>query len=369
MTTPLKTTPLNTLHRELGAKMVPFAGFDMPVSYPEGIIKEHMATREAVTVFDVSHMGQLDIRGSDVAAQLECVLPSDIQSLACNRQRYSFLTNEAGGVIDDLMVTHLPDRFFMVINASRVDVDIPYLKNALPNLDIQQLTDRALFALQGPGAEAVLAKTCPQVKQMVFMDVIEADLHGKPCVISRSGYTGEDGFEISVPASIAEALVREWLGEGVKPAGLGARDSLRLEAGLCLYGHELDEQRSPVSAGLNWAMQKVRRSGGERAGGFPGAERILREIAEGADPVRVGLLPEGRAPLREGTVLEDMQGNTIGMITSGTFSPSLQKPAACGYIDRAFAVVGSHCQAQLRGKPVAITVVDPVMVPHNYKRG
>ncbi|HEY9037170.1 MAG TPA: glycine cleavage system aminomethyltransferase GcvT [Pseudomonadales bacterium] len=366
MTAPLKTTPLNALHRELGAKLVPFAGFEMPVSYPDGIIKEHMATREAVTVFDVSHMGQLEIRGDDVAARLEAVLPSDIQSLACGRQRYSFLTNDAGGVIDDLMVTRLPDRFFMVINASRIEVDVPYLWKALPDLDIRLLTDHTLLALQGPGAEAVLAKQCPQVTHMVFMDVIEAELHGEPCVISRSGYTGEDGFEISVPAAIAEALVREWLSQGVKPAGLGARDSLRLEAGLCLYGHELNEQRSPVSAGLNWAMQKVRRSGGERAGGFPGADRILREIAEGADPVRVGLLPEGRAPLREGTVLEDDAGKAIGIITSGTFSPTLQRPAACGYIDVAYQ--GASCIAQLRGKPVTIAITDPVLVPHRYKR-
>ncbi len=369
MTDTLKTTPLHALHRELGAKMVPFAGYDMPVSYPDGILKEHLATRAGVTVFDVSHMGQLDIRGKDIAARLETLLPSDIRSLACHRQRYSFLTNAAGGIIDDLMVTHLPDRFFMVINASRVGVDVPYLQQALPDLDIRLLGDRALLALQGPDAEAVLAVQCPPVAGMAFMDVIEADLLGAPCVISRSGYTGEDGFEVSVPAAMAEPLVRAWFAAGARPAGLGARDSLRLEAGLCLYGHELDEGRSPVAAGLAWAMQKVRRDGGARAGGFPGAERILQELLQGTPQVRVGLLPEGRAPLREGTVLEDGAGQPIGVITSGTFSPTLQRPAACGYIDAAHAVPGSQCRALLRGKPVAITVTNPVLVPHRYKRG
>lgn len=370
MTTALRTTPLNALHRELGAKMVPFAGFDMPVSYPDGIIREHLQTRSGAALFDVSHMGQVEIRGQGVAAALEALVPADIEGLACHRQRYGFFTNATGGVIDDLMVTHLPDRHFLVINASRVEADMAHLRAALPaHLDVRLLDDRALLALQGPQAEAVLAGDCPAVRAMVFMDVIEATIDGHDCVISRSGYTGEDGFEISVPADFAEVLVRRWLGRGVlKPAGLGARDSLRLEAGLCLYGHELNETLSPIEAGLAWAIQKVRRTGGARAGGFPGDARILAELGQGTARQRVGLLPEGRAPLREGTVLENDHGEAIGVITSGTFSPSLQRPLACGYIDRAYAASGTACRAMLRGKPVAITVADPVQVPHRYRR-
>lgn len=369
MNAPLHKTPLHALHSELGARLVPFAGHAMPVSYPDGIIREHLHTRTAASFFDVSHMGQVEVRGARAAEALEALMPIDVRGLVCGRQRYGFLTTADGGVIDDLMITRLADRFFLVVNASRVDADLAHLHQQLPaDVTLQPLADRALLALQGPDAEAVLAVDCPAVREMRFMDVIEARLDGQDCLIARSGYTGEDGFEIALPAAGAEALARRWLAAGVRPAGLGARDSLRLEAGLCLYGHELDEQTSPVAAGLAWAIPAVRRRGGARAGGFPGAERILTELVQGTLRRRVGLLPEGRAPLREGTVLEDAEGRPIGCITSGTFSPSLQRPLACGYIDTDWAEPGRQCQARLRGKPVSVTVGTPVQVAHRYRR-
>lgn len=370
MTTDLLKTPLHALHQAAGARLVPFAGYDMPVSYPDGIIKEHLYTRSAASLFDVSHMGQVEIRGDGVAEALERLIPVDIQSLPVGRQRYGFFTNAAGGIIDDLMVQRLADRFLLVLNASRVAVGLAHLRAHLPvHLDVVHRQDLALLAVQGPEAEAALLADAPALAGSVFMDVLETAVAGQSCLVSRSGYTGEDGFEISVAADAAEALVRRWLDAGrIRLAGLGARDSLRLEAGLCLYGHELDETVSPVEAGLGWAIQKVRRSGGARAGGFPGAERILAELEQGTALRRVGLLPEGRAPLREGTVLESPAGEAIGRITSGTFSPSLQKPIACGYLRADWAVPGTACRALLRGREVAVTVAEPVMIRPRYRR-
>jgi len=372
--TDLKKLVLADLHAELGGKMVPFAGYDMPVQYPAGVMTEHLHTRQAAGLFDVSHMGQVILRPtSDMAALVaafEAMMPVDVAGLAEGRQRYGLFTNEQGGILDDLMFANRGDHLFVVVNAACKEADVAHMQAHLGAVaEVQHLTDRALLALQGPGAEAALAAWVPGVTEMRFMDVREFDTGFGPLWISRSGYTGEDGFEISVPAAGALDLARSLLAsEGVAPIGLGARDSLRLEAGLCLYGHDIDTKTSPVEAGLTWAIQKSRRTGGARAGGFPGADRILHELAAGPERVRVGLRPEGRAPMREGTALFDPDGTPLGEVTSGGFGPSVQAPIAMGYVAASHAAPGTSLLGEVRGKRLPVTVVSLPFHPTTYKR-
>ncbi len=353
--------------------MVPFAGYEMPVQYAAGVMKEHLHTRSAAGLFDVSHMGQVILRPrGDMAALIagfEALMPVDVASLAEGRQRYGLFTNDDGGVLDDLMFANRGDHLFVVVNAGRKGHDIPYMARHLGAVaEVIAVTDRALLALQGPLAETCLARLVPDVGTMRFMDVRVVDSLFGALWISRSGYTGEDGFEISVPDGGAEGLAQALLAmEEVLPIGLGARDSLRLEAGLCLYGHDLDETTSPVEAGLTWAIQKVRRAGGAREGGFPGAERILRELATGPSRIRVGLRPEGRAPMREGTAL--FQGESpAGVITSGGFGPSVEAPVAMGYVPAALAGIGTTLEGEVRGKRLPVTVAAMPFHPTTYKR-
>ena len=373
--TDLKILPLDHLHRELGAKMVPFAGYDMPVQYAAGVMKEHLHTRSAAGLFDVSHMGQVILRGADyetVALALEALVPVNIAGLGENRQRYGFFTNEEGGILDDLMLANRGDHLFMVVNAACKDADIAHMRAGLPDsVSLEVIEDRALLALQGPAAEAALAKLNPAVAQMKFMDVATVTLCGAECWISRSGYTGEDGYEISVPAEAAEDLARTLLADDtVLPIGLGARDSLRLEGGLCLYGHDIDTGTSPVEAGLIWAIQKIRRTGGAREGGFPGADRILPEIDSGASRARVGLRPVGRAPMREGVALfaAPEGGEAVGTVTSGGFGPSVEGPVAMGYVPAEMSAPGTQLYGEVRGKRLPVQVVALPFVPANFKR-
>jgi len=373
--TDLNQTPLHAVHVSLGAKMVPFAGYEMPVQYPLGVMKEHLHTRAKAGLFDVSHMGQVIVRGpsyASVAQGLEALIPIDILGLGENRQRYGFFTNAHGGIEDDLMVANRGDHVFVVVNAACKASDIARMKAALePDLTVTEVTDRALIALQGPAAERVLSTLAPGAAQMNFMDVATLALDGAEAWVSRSGYTGEDGYEISVPASSAERVARMLLEHpDVEPIGLGARDSLRLEAGLCLYGHDIDEATTPVEAGLTWAIQKVRRAGGDRPGGFPGATRILDEIANGAPRKRVGLLPVGRAPMREGVSLFAGEDATdpIGVITSGGFGPTVGTPVAMGYVATGHNVPGTTLFGELRGKRQPLTVAKTPFTPANFKR-
>ncbi|HSF95078.1 MAG TPA: glycine cleavage system aminomethyltransferase GcvT [Thermohalobaculum sp.] len=370
-------TPLHALHLELGARMTPFAGYDMPLQYPPGILKEHLHTRAKAGLFDVSHMGQIILRPrsgdlADAAKALERLVPVDVLGLAAGRQRYALFTNAQGGIMDDLMITNRGDHLFLVVNAACKDADEAHLRLTLSDAcNIERLDGRALMALQGPEAGAVLAAMAPGSADMKFMDVRTLSLAGAECIVSRSGYSGEDGFEISVPDDAAEALARALLAhEAVEPIGLGARDSLRLEAGLCLYGSDLDTTTSPVEAALEWAMQKVRRYGGDRAGGFPGADRILDELANGAARRRVGLLPEGRAPVRGGTDLfaAENDANPVGTVTSGAFGPSLGAPMAMGYVPTALAATGTRLFAEVRGKKLPVTVAAMPFVKPGYKR-
>ena len=372
--TPLKRTPLYDLHVELGAKMVPFAGYDMPVQYPLGVLKEHLWTRERAGLFDVSHMGQATLEGPDhqtTAAALEALVPADIVNLKPGQQRYTQLLNDDGGTIDDLMVTRPLDsaddgRLLLVVNASRKDVDYTHMASRLPNgVTLHPINDRALLALQGPKAAEVLAKLAPETSRMGFMAARETKLGPFECHVSRSGYTGEDGFEISVPEDGAVAFARMLLeDDDVQAIGLGARDSLRLEAGLCLYGHELDETTSPVEAGLVWSIQKRRREGG----GFPGATRIQNELRDGPSRLRVGIKPEGRAPARDGTEIRLPGGEAIGTITSGGFGPTANGPIALGYVTAANAASGTTVELIVRGKPLPARIVDLPFVPHRYVR-
>ena len=371
-----KRTCLYDLHLELGAKMVPFAGYDMPVQYPSGVLKEHLHTRAHAGLFDVSHMGQLILRpkGSmeDLALALESLMPVSVLDLPEGRQRYGLLTSELSGILDDLMFANRGDHYYLVVNAGRKDHDFAYISAALSDVaEVISRPDRALLALQGPAAEAVLSGFVPGVTAMRFMDVRAFDsLYGE-LWISRSGYSGEDGFEISVPEAGAEAFARALLVfEAVAPIGLGARDSLRLEAGLCLYGHDLTEETTPVEAGLTWAIQKSRRAGGTREGGFPGAARILGELVDGPDRLRVGLAPEGRAPMREGVQLWDSPegGALIGEITSGGFGPSTGTPIAMGYVSRSCAEIGTELWGELRGKRLPLRVCTLPFYPTSYKR-
>ncbi|HSR73005.1 MAG TPA: glycine cleavage system aminomethyltransferase GcvT [Kiloniellales bacterium] len=369
-----KRTPLNALHRELGAKLVPFAGYEMPLQYPDGILAEHRWTREKAGLFDVSHMGQVRLTGgarASAAEALERLVPADLIGLASWRQRYTLFTNEDGGILDDLMVTRVGDELRLVVNAACKAADVAHLQAGLAgDAGVEELRERALIALQGPAAGEVLGRLAPQSADLVFMSAAELELEGAACLVTRSGYTGEDGFEISVPAERAEALARRLLAEPeVAPVGLGARDSLRLEAGLCLYGHDIDETTTPVEAGLAWALAKARRPGGARAGGYPGAETIARQLAEGPPRRRVGLRPEGRAPLREGTELKDERGRAVGRVTSGGFGPTVEGPIAMGYVESALAEPGTALGAELRGRPVALQVVALPFVAQRYHRG
>ncbi|MEQ8901603.1 MAG: glycine cleavage system aminomethyltransferase GcvT [Roseovarius sp.] len=371
----LEITPLNALHRELGAKMVPFAGYDMPVQYPMGVMKEHLHCRAKAGLFDVSHMGQLILRApggyAEVARAMEGLVPVDLMGLGVMRQRYGVFTNDTGGILDDLMLANRGDHMFVVVNAACKTDDIAHMRAGLSGVEVEEITDRALLALQGPAAEGVLEALVPGVAQMRFMDVGIFDSGFGDLWISRSGYTGEDGYEVSVPEDQAEPLARALLShEDVEPIGLGARDSLRLEAGLCLYGHDIDTTTSPVEASLNWAIQKVRRTGGDRAGGFPGAARILNELQTGAARARVGLRPEGRAPMREGTPLFAAAegGDPVGHVTSGAFGPTIEGPMSMGYVPTEMAKVETELFGEVRGKRLPVRVAKLPFTPANFKR-
>ena len=373
-TAPLLNTPLYDLHLRLGARMVPFAGYAMPIQYPAGLLKEHLHTRAAAGLFDVSHMGQVALRAADVteaARALEALAPADILGLKPGRQRYGLLTDARGGILDDLMVANLGDRLVLVVNAANKAADLAHLRAALPaSVSIEGLP-RALLALQGPGAEAALARLAPEVAAMRFMDARAVDILGAACLVTRSGYTGEDGFEISTPEDAAEPIAEALLAyPAVLPIGLGARDSLRLEAGLCLHGSDIDTTTSPVEAGLGWAISPARRRGGARPGGFPGAERILAEMEAGPARRRVGLLPEGRVPVRAGAALFAEGGETaIGHVTSGGFGPSLGAPVAMGYLPAGLAASGTRVFAEVRGQRLAAAVAPLPFVPAGFKRG
>jgi len=370
----LLETPLAGLHRELGARMVPFAGYAMPVQYPKGILTEHNWTRESAGLFDVSHMGQAYLVGPDhatTARALEALTPGEFQALAPGRIRYTLLTTPEGGIIDDLMVTRSADpnedgTLYLVVNAGRKAIDYAHIAANLPEgVTLEPADDLALVALQGPKAAEVMARHCPEAAGMGFMTAARFAVDGIDCHLSRSGYTGEDGYEISVRSADAEALVRALLAEPeVEPVGLGARDSLRLEAGLCLYGHDIDEATSPVEADLGFALAKRRRA----EGGFPGAGRILGELASGPARLRVGIKPEGRAPAREGTEIRNAAGTTIGIVTSGGFGPTAGGPVAMGYVAAEHAAPGTPVTLVVRGKDLAASVVAMPFVPHRYFR-
>jgi aminomethyltransferase len=362
----LLETPLAALHRALGGRMVPFAGYAMPVQYPAGIMAEHLHCRAAAALFDVSHMGQAELVGEGAAAALERVTPADVQGLKPGRQRYGLLTTESGGILDDFMVANLGDRLFLVVNASRKHVDLPAIEAALPaGVTLRPLPDRALIALQGPQAVAAIATLAPGIAGLSFMGVGAFEIAGVPALVSRSGYTGEDGVEVSVPAEQAEAFARALLAlPGVQPAGLGARDSLRLEAGLCLYGNDIDETTSPVEAALTWTIGKRRRT----EWNFPGAERVREELANGTRRLRVGIRPEGRQPARGHTPVHAPGGAAIGEITSGGFGPSLNGPMAMGYVAREHAADGTPLELMVRGKAIPARVAPMPFVPHRYAR-
>ena len=364
-------TPLNDLHIELGAKMTPFSGYSMPVQYLKGIIKEHLHTRKNTSVFDVSHMGQLILSGHNIDEALEKILPINVKAIKENCQRYGFFTLENGGVLDDLMLTRINENsFYMVINASRKDVDLPHLHKHLSGFEITELDNHALIAIQGPQSAKALEKLIPGVLEMKFMDSKVFYVDGIDYRVSRSGYTGEDGYEISIPAGKAIFFTKKLLAqENVEPAGLGARDSLRLEAGLCLYGNDIDENSTPVEADLLWAIQKIRQSGGDREGGFIGADVILSQIENGTDRKRVGFIVDGKVPVRSHTELFNNSGNKIGEITLGGFGATLDAPIAMGYVDRGFSVVGTQIVAKVRKKEIAITVTSLPLVPQCYYRG
>lgn len=362
----LKRTPLNDLHLELGARMVEFAGYHMPVHYAAGILEEHLHTRSRASLFDVSHMGQVTLRGEGAAAALEMLVPGDIGALAPGRMRYTLFTNDSGGILDDVIVTNVGPYLFLVVNASRKEADIAHLKSAMPiAVAVDELAERALLALQGPDAARVLSRFAPGVEDMPFMSARPFTIDGSRLAVTRSGYTGEDGFELSVPGQDAVRIASMILEEGeVAPAGLGARDSLRLEAGLCLYGHDIDTTTTPVEAGLGWSIGKRRRT----EGGFPGAAVIMSEIENGPARHRVGIVPEGKAPAREGTVVTDENGSRIGEITSGGFGPSLGGPIAMGYVETAYSSVGARVDLIVREKARPAKIVPLPFVAHRYFR-
>jgi aminomethyltransferase len=370
----LLKTPLHALHVELGARMVPFAGYSMPVQYPAGLMAEHHQTRNSAGLFDVSHMGQLRLVGTDAAAAFETLMPVDVVDLPVGKQRYGLLLTDEGAVIDDLMFVNRGDDIFVIVNGACKVGDIAHIQEKIgKRCQVIPMPERALLALQGPKAVDALSRVVPGVEKLVFMTGGAFSFEGGDLFITRSGYTGEDGFEISVHESKAEALARTLLAQPeVKPIGLGARNSLRLEAGLCLYGQDIDTTTSPVEAGLNWAMQKVRRTGGAREGGFPGATRILGELQGGATAPkrkRVGLVALERVPVREHTQLQSPDGTNIGEVTSGLLGPTIDKPVAMGYVSADFASPGTRVNAIVRGKPVPMEVSAMPFVPNRYYRG
>jgi aminomethyltransferase len=364
---PLQKTPLHALHVALGAKMVEFGGYDMPVQYPAGILAEHLHTRAAAGLFDVSHMGQVTLHGPDAVAALETLVPGDLAVLKEGAIRYSMFTDDAGGILDDLMITQRGSSLFLVVNAGCKLADIAHMRAAIGSrTTVEYHEDRALLALQGPAAASVMARLAPNAAGQKFMTFRTGEIAGIPCFFTRSGYTGEDGYEISVPAARAADLAAALLAEPeVKPIGLGARDSLRLEAGLCLYGHDIDATTSPVEADLAWSISKRRRA----EGGFPGAARIQRELAQGPARRRVGILPDGRAPAREGTEIVDASGAKIGAVTSGGFGPSVNAPISMGYVASAFAAPGTPIGLVVRGKTMPARVAAMPFAPHRYFRG
>jgi aminomethyltransferase len=361
--------PLDALHRRLGARMAPFAGYDMPVQYPAGIVAEHLHTRSKAGLFDVSHMGQAILAGAGAARLLESLAPADILGLASERTRYTQFLNESGGILDDLMVTRLPgrdERLFLVVNAVTKARDFALLKARLPSLMLRVLDERALLALQGPSAARILPQLLPGAEDMVFMEWRAFDYKGGGVYVSRSGYTGEDGFEISIPIALAEEFASRLLDHpDVAPIGLGARDSLRLEAGLCLYGHDIDETTDPIEAGLSWSISKRRRE----EGGFPGYERVHTALEGGLTRRRIGLLPQSKTPVREGAVIFTKAGRRMGRVTSGGFSPSLSRPIAMGYVACEFAEPGARLITEVRGKGVELCVAPLPFVPHRYFKG
>jgi aminomethyltransferase len=371
MSADLLRTPLYELHVELGAKMVPFAGYEMPVNYPGGIIAEHRHCRESAALFDVSHMGQLRLVGEDAAAALETLVPVDVVDLAVGKQRYALFTNASGGILDDLMIARRERDLFVVVNAACKAADTKHLMTHIGHrCQVVPLPERALLALQGQHAVHALQRLAPGVEQLVFMTGGTFSIGGVDCFITRSGYTGEDGFEISVPADSAVALAKALLSQPeVKPAGLGARDTLRLEAGLCLYGHDINEHTTPVEAGLTWAIQKVRRPGGARAGHYPGADKIAAQLANGVQVKRVGLLGLERIPVREGAILVDGQGHKLGHVTSGTLAPTVNQPIAMAYLAANHAIANHEVYAEVRGKRQPMRVTTLPFVPPGYHRG
>jgi aminomethyltransferase len=366
-------TPLHGLHLELGARMVPFAGYSMPVQYPAGLMAEHQQTRNSAGLFDVSHMGQLRLVGADAAAAFETLMPVDVIGLAPGKQRYGLLLTEEGTIIDDLMFVNRGSDLFVIVNGACKVGDIAHIKARIGNrCEVLPLPERALLALQGPKAVDALVRLVPGAEKLVFMTGADFTWEGADLFVTRSGYTGEDGFEISVHESRADAFARALLAQPeVKPVGLGARNSLRLEAGLCLYGNDIDRATTPVEAALNWAMQKVRRTGGERAGGFPGAAKVLGQL-DGTVPLarkRVGLIALERVPVREHTELRDAQGNRVGEVTSGLLGPSINQPVAMAYVMPELAVIGTRVDAIVRGKPVPMQMAAMPFVPNRYHRG
>ena len=375
MSEELLRTPFYEMHLRNGAKMVPFAGYDMPVQYELGVMKEHLHTRQKAGLFDVSHMGQVVLRGKSyehTALALERIIPVDVMSLKQGRQRYGFFTNDTGGILDDLMFANRGDHIFMVVNAGCKTQDIAHMRATLePDVRVKVIENRALLALQGPAAQAVLAEHYPPAADMKFMDLDTIPIAGAECWVSRSGYTGEDGYEISIPMAAAESVAKALVDhDDVEWIGLGARDSLRLEAGLCLYGHDIDTETTPVQAVLTWAIQKSRRPDGARQGGFPGASVILDELKNGTDRTRVGLLPEGRAPMREGVALFANETDTtpIGAITSGGFGPTVNRPVAMGYVPATLAAPDTVLFGEVRKKRLPVRVVSLPFVPSNFKR-
>ena len=369
----LLTTPLNDWHLELGARMVPFAGYSMPVQYPMGLMQEHLHTRSAAGLFDVSHMGQLRLVGPGAAAAFERLVPVDVAGLGLNKQRYGLLLNDAGGIIDDLMFVNRGEDIFVIVNGACKHGDLAHIEQHIGGLcTVQAQFDRALLALQGPQAVSALQRLIPGVAQLVFMTGMAAQWNGcRDIYLTRSGYTGEDGFEISLPAEVADAFARALMAQpGVKPVGLGARNSLRLEAGLCLYGNDIDTSTTPTEAGLNWAIQKVRRAGGERSGGFLGASTVLAQLdGQALTRRRVGLIAAERVPVREHTELQDLHGQRIGEVTSGLLAPSIDRPVAMGYVSPEHAALGTRIHAIVRGKAVPMDVVAMPFVPNRYHRG
>jgi aminomethyltransferase len=370
---PLLKTPLHDLHVELGARMVPFAGYSMPVQYPAGLMAEHLHTRSAAGLFDVSHMGQLRLEGSGAAAAFESLMPVDVIDLPVGKQRYGLLLNDAGGIMDDLMFFNRGTDIFVIVNGACKAVDMAHIQQKIGTLcKVIPMPKMALLALQGPKAVTALSRLAPGVEKLVFMTGGRFEVAGCDCFLTRSGYTGEDGFEISVHADQAEKLARALLAQPeVKPIGLGARNSLRLEAGLCLYGNDIDTTTTPIEASLNWAIQKVRRTGGARAGGFPGAGKILAQLDDPTQLARkrVGLMALERIPVRDHTALHSLSGELIGEVTSGLLGPSINKPVAMGYVAPEFAALGTQVHAMVRGKPVLMQVSAMPFAPNNYFRG